>query len=97
MFRKMTPLARICLAAGLGLGLVLGLYFALGVPVDESQGVGVPRADLRLAPVFIAGLTLLGGVLGVGSGVALEAAFKERGPDGKKPWWRGKKSSRRRR
>lgn len=97
MLGRMTPLVRTCLAAGAGLGLVLGLYFALGVPVDDSRGVGVPRADWRLAPVVIAGLAVVGALLGLGAGVGLEAAFKESGTDSKRPWWRGRKSSRRRR
>jgi hypothetical protein len=97
VLRKLTPVVRTCIAAGLGLGFLVGLFFALGVPSDGSNGIGVPRADLRLAPAWVVGLTVLGGALGGGAALALEAAFREKpGSPAKKDWWRGKKASRRR-
>ncbi len=100
MFRsllgRLTPVVRTCLLVGLILGVLVGLYFGLGGPKDEAANQVVQQPDSRSVPWIIAGWTLAGAVLGTAAGVTVELLFKETSkPDSNKPWWKGNKSSRR--
>jgi hypothetical protein len=97
LYRWLTPVVRICLFAGMGMGFFIGLYFALGAPADETRDAFIARIELRTVFLVLFGCTFLGGLVGTAFGVSFELAFGARDKrDKKKPWWRSKKSPRRR-
>ena len=96
LWRKLTPVVRTCLFAGMGFGFFVALYFALGASPDRAEQGFVFRLEARTLIALLCVLTAAGGVLGLALGITLERAFAAKGgPDKNKPWWKRGKSSRR--
>jgi hypothetical protein len=96
LYRASTPVVRTCLFAGTGMGLLLGLFLALGVPEGTGREAFLAQIRLRSVLLTVVGMALLGALVGLAVGVALQLAFAEGRRGAKdKPWWKSGKSSRR--
>jgi hypothetical protein len=82
LWRELNPPVRICLLAGLALGLSLGLAYVFQLPPDYGRLAGGNRIQYRtillprVAIVFVA--AFLGSVFGTATGVVADLFFRRR-------------------
>jgi hypothetical protein len=85
LWRELSPVVRICLFAGMGLGFFTALYLMIGIPPEEEHSWFVLRTELRVLFVMLFVLTFAGAFAGLVLGVTIELVFGiEDPPDGKK-------------
>jgi hypothetical protein len=74
LYRELSVLFRVCFFTGLAAGLALGLYLISGIPRSEMR-FGLFRG----VQWFLFGLTVVGGLLGLGLATVIELVWHGRG------------------
>jgi hypothetical protein len=101
LWREQTPLVRTCLFVGIAIGFLLGINHILGLPADYGRPNKESPVEFRTFVLprisMVAGISILGGVVGTALGVTTELVFREKKEsDQNKPWYRRGKSRRKR-
>ena|SRR5579883_2716537 len=92
LWRELSPVVRVCLFGGMGVGFFTALYLTLGIPPEQGQSWLVLRAEARVLFVMLCVLTFAGAFAGLVLGVTVELVLgiEDRTDGGKRRGRRGK-------